>query len=337
MKLGSMGSDLARMLTMQRQAASTRSSLDLAGVEATTGKKNDVYEASGGNLTRLFSLDRALERNAVFTDTISMSEMRLEVTQEALGRVFGPVESLSVDLLASVGLGDIGSGRMHADAARARLAETLGILNTRVAGQSLFAGTATGQNAVASSDAILADLDALAGAAVTAADAIAAIEDYFAPPAGAFYTDGYLGADADLSEVEIADGARLQIGVRADREEIVSVLRAQAMAAVVAGGAFAGDPDSQLRLLGAAGEGMLAAREEILSLRAEVGLVQNALETGKAERVAERGVLDLARTEMLQADQIEAATRFKNLEAQLQAIYTITARLSDLRFTNFIR
>lgn len=40
---------------------------------------------------------------------------------------------------------------------------------------------------------------------------------------------------------------------------------------------------------------------------------------------------------MFGRDQFEAAGELKALEAQLQASYTITARLSDLTLTNFIR
>jgi flagellar hook-associated protein 3 FlgL len=337
MKLGVASSDLTRMLALQRLGASTRRNLDVAGQEATTGQKSDLFAASSGNLTKLFSLERALERTAVYKTNVETSAMRLEITQEALGRIFAPVESLSVELLTAVGLGDMTSGMLHADEARRRFGETIATLNTRVAGQALFAGTATGQPALASSDAILAELDTLAQGAVTASDAIAAIDAYFAKPGGAFFTNGYLGSTTDLTPVEIAEGSRLQVGVRADNDAIVSALRAQALAAVVSGGAFEGDADSQKQILGAAGNAMIGAKNDVLRLRASVGVSQSAMESAKAERESERSMYDMARADILSADQAEAASRFKNLEAQLEAIYTITARLSNLRFTNYMR
>ena len=40
---------------------------------------------------------------------------------------------------------------------------------------------------------------------------------------------------------------------------------------------------------------------------------------------------------MLGADPLEAASNFQALQAQLEAIYTVTSRLSELRFASFLR
>ena len=160
----------------------------------TTNLKASRYEATGGNLTRLFALERSLDRNAVFKETISLSETRLDVMQTALGNILSPLEDLSIDLTTAVRLGDQSAARTHAATARQAFSDTVSALNTRVAGQSLFAGTATDRAALAPADAMLADLDALAQGSATAADAITAIDAYFAKPAGGFYTSGYTGS-----------------------------------------------------------------------------------------------------------------------------------------------
>jgi hypothetical protein len=84
-------SDLARMQALQGRAFNTRAALDRAAKELTTGQKTSRYEATGGNLTRLFALERSLDRNAVFSETISLTELRLDVMQESLGRILAPV------------------------------------------------------------------------------------------------------------------------------------------------------------------------------------------------------------------------------------------------------
>jgi flagellar hook-associated protein 3 FlgL len=183
---------------------------------------------------------------------------------------------------------------------------------------------------------MLADLDALAQGAATAGDAIAAIDAYFARPAGGFYTTGYTGSGDDLTPVEIGEGRRLDYGIRADKDELVAVLRSQAMAAVVAGGAFGADPDAQMALIDEAASSMLVAKEGVLDVRSALGTRQEALETAKAQRTAERETLDLARNSIVATDPLEAASNFDALENQLNAIYTVTARLSSLRFTNFM-
>jgi flagellar hook-associated protein 3 FlgL len=330
-------SDLARMQALQGRAFNTRAALDRAAKELTTGQKTSRYEATGGNLTRLFALERSLDRNAVFSETISLTELRLDVMQESLGRILAPVESLAIDLTSAVGQGDVATALLHAETARLNFKDAVGTLNTQVAGLSLFAGTATDSTAMAPADAILADLDALAAGAATAADAITAIDAYFQKPAGAFYASGYIGATDDLSPVEIGEGQRMDYGMRADTDELVAVLRAQALGAVVAGGAFAGQPAEQMTLLGTSGARLLAAKEGILDLRARVGVSQEAVERARAERIGERDTLDIARAKIVATDPLESASNYQTLQVQLESIYTVTSRLANLRFANFMR
>ncbi len=109
MKLGN-ASDLARLQMLQRQAFSTRAGLDRAAVEMTTQQKASRFEATGGNLTRLFALERALDRNKVFSDTIALSEMRIDIMQEGLGRMLAPVEAVGAEIGTAVWLSVVAVG-----------------------------------------------------------------------------------------------------------------------------------------------------------------------------------------------------------------------------------
>lgn len=330
--------ELARSQMLQRQVLGTRNALDTAAQELTSGLKSDRLKATGGNLARLFSIERMIARNAVHQDTISATELRLDVAQEGLGRILGSVETVAVDLLASTGRGDLASSKLHAQQARGAFEGAVATLNAQVAGQSIFAGTATSTAALADAGAILADLDALVAAAPDAATAIAAVEGYFeTSPPGDFLLNRYLGSGQDLPAAELGEGQRLDYAVRADAEELIAALRGTAMAAVVAGGAFAGSESEQMAMLReAAGQG-LAAKEGLHELRSRVGVAQNAVETAKAQRVGERETYELARTNIVAADPYDAASRFQALQSQLDAIFTVTARLATLRFTNYLR
>ena len=66
--------DLARMQVLQKRAFDTRVALDRAATELTTGEQASRFKATGGNLTRLFALERSIDRNAVFSETISVGE-----------------------------------------------------------------------------------------------------------------------------------------------------------------------------------------------------------------------------------------------------------------------
>ena len=237
-----------------------------------------------------------------------------------------------------MGQGDYATSKLHAATAREAFLANVGTLNTQVAGQSLFAGTATATAAMAPGAAILADIDALVAGTTTAAGAGAAIDAYFAKsPPGAFYTSGYLGAGAGLTPVQIGEGQTVDYGLKAEDDRLVAVLKSQAMAAVVADGAFTGSQAEQMALLGASGQLMLNAKEGMLDLRSEVGVKQETVERAKAERTSERETLDLARTKIVATDPLESASAYQTLETQLQTIYTVTARLSTLRFLDYLR
>ena len=330
------GSELARMQMLQRQAVATRNRLDVAAKELTTNLKANRFEASGGNLTRLFALERSLDRNAVFSQTISLTELRLEIMQESFGQMLKPAEDLALDLTQAASLGDYSAAMLHATTARGAFVDAVGLLNTQVAGQSLFAGTETDSPALVDAEAILADLSAAVAGATTAADATAAVDAYFASPAGGFFTTAYIGATDDLTPVDIGEGQRLDYGMRADEARIVALLRAHATAAVVADGALAGNQTERMTMLAAAGARTLAAKEGVLDLRSDVGILQERVERAKASRTAERETLDLARAKIIATDPLEAASAFQQLEVQLQSIYTVTSRLASLRFANFM-
>jgi hypothetical protein len=220
-------SELSRMQLLQRQAVEVRAALDRAAQEATTGLKVDKYKATGGNLARLFTIERMLERNAVYRETISVTEMRLDVMQDGLGRALGWAEQVSVDLLTATNLGDYAGATLHAQTAQRAFLDTVSMLNTRLAGQMLFAGIATDRPALAEGAAMLAQIEGIVAGAPDAATAEALIEDYFAGiGAPNFRDDGYLGALEDLAGAEIADGVRLDYAVRADADELVAASRA---------------------------------------------------------------------------------------------------------------
>jgi flagellar hook-associated protein 3 FlgL len=331
------GSELARNHMLQRQVLDTRNRLDTAAREMTTGLKSDRFQATNGNLARQFSIERMLGKNAVYQETIAIATLRVDTMQESLGRILGWSEEVSIDMITKTNVGDYSGSMMIAQDARRAFIDTVAALNTTVTGQSLFAGVTTDGPALAVGDAILAELGAIVAGAADAADAIALVEDYFAPPAGQFFTTGYLGATDDLQPAELGEGVRLDYALRADATELVAVMQAHALAAVVAGGLFAGNNAEQMAVLSESGAQLLNAKEGILALRAQVGVSQYTIETARAQRRSERETYDLARANIIATDPYEAASAYQSLQAQLDTIFTITARLSTLRFSNYMR
>ncbi len=329
-------SDLGRLAGLRRATADTRAALDKAATEMTTGENTSRYDATSGNITRIFAIERELDRNAVFSDTITLSTVRADTMQNALGLILAPLQSLADSLPSTVGIGDVSASMIHARSARNAFTDTVNALNTQSGGLSLFAGTATDRPALASAETMLGELDALAAAAGSAEEAIAVVNAWFAAPSGGFYASGYVGSAEDVASVDIGEGRRLDYGLRADQAELVETLRAEALAAVVAGGAFAGDNTARMEILKAASAALIAAKEGVLDIRSAVGVTQETLENATAARTAEKNTLDLARNAIMTVDPTEATSMYTALETQLQTIYTVTARLSELSYVKYM-
>lgn len=331
--------ELSRLLTLQRNSGETRSALDRASQEMSTGLKASKYKATGGNLSRLYSLERLLERTAVHEHAIGLTETKLELMQLGLQKAEERSNSIAVDMLAATGLNDISSAQHHAEASRQAFRDLVATLNLQVGGEALFAGTATDGAAVLPADDILAQIDGLV-TGLSASDAIQAVSDYFAGVGTpTFATDAYLGTADDLAPVEVGDGTRIDYSVRATDAKLVEALKGHALGAIVAkGGAFEnGGNADRLTILKAAGQTLLAARNGLLALSSQTGSAQEAVESAKAQRTAEKETYDLARNKILAADPYETATMFEAMKNQLESVFTVTARLGTLRFANFLR
>ncbi len=324
--------ELSRMLVLQRHSATTRAALDRAGEEMSTGLKADRFKASGGDLGRIYRLERMFARNAVHLDTIGLTGTRLEMMQLGLSQVRERTAAIAVDMLTATGLRDTVSAGMQAEASRQAFADIVGALNANVAGDSLFAGVATDRPPLRPADAILGEVAVLV-ADMTADEAIAALDAYFDGP------DAFTGPLDAPAPTEMGDGIRLDYALQANDPATVAALKGHALAALVAdGGAFAGaDPADQFMILETAGRVLLGARDRLLALEAKTGQAQETVETAKAQRNAERESYDLARSGMLAADPYDSATMFEAMKAQLESIYTVTARLATLRFASFMR
>lgn len=330
-------SDLTYHLLRQRQVSQTRAQLETAGQELTTGQVADIRSATRGDLTKLFSIDKSLSQLSQRQNALKIAQGKASVTQDRLTLLQDVTNDTGVNLQIAVERGDFVSARTYANDARHRLSQVVSALNTTYQGKSLFSGAAEDRAALAGADEIVADINAIVGSATDATDAIAAIDAYFFDVGGGFETDIYLGATEEAADVAVSETATTDISIRADNPAIRSVLRGLALATAVAEGGFAGDVSEQAALLLEAGNSMINAKEGVIQLGADLGMAQNQIENGLTMAGDDIQALQIARNEIAGVDPYEAGSRFTALEGQLSSMYTVTARLSALNLTNFLR
>ena len=146
-----------------------------------------------------------------------------------------------------------------------------------------------------------------------------------------------MGATEDGPPFRDESGEIIKYAQRADSKEIRSVIRAFAIAVVASDAPnFIGTSD-QVDLLRDAGNSAISATDDITTLRETLGFAEGGIEGAAARNFSMSSVFQLEKSSMVSADPYETATKFEALQVQLETIYTITARLSGLSLTNFLR
>jgi flagellar hook-associated protein 3 FlgL len=258
-------------------------------------------------------------------------------TQAALGTM----QEAGAELGAALVMAGTGGAAAQVDAAatdaRARLGSVVSALNARDAGRALFAGTATDGAAVAGADDLLAQLAADIGPQASAADLAAAVNDWFDAPGGGFYTHGYLGAGTDLSPASIAPGQTADPALRADDPALRELLAGYATAALLDRGLLDGQADQRAAALLLAGTRIMEGDAALATLGARVGREEARIEEAATANAAEAAALEEARAALVGVDAYRTATALTEAETQLETLYAVTARLSRLSLTEFLR
>lgn len=330
-------STLSTSLQLQRHGNGLRIQFETAGQELASGIKSNVLAATAGASRHLLFLDRAMARIDAQSSILSLAAGRTATTGKTLDLFRDSVDELGPRLLSAADRGDMNSARIEANEALNRFAGAIASLNVRHGGRSLFAGDASDTPATIGAAQILADLEILAAPAPDANALVAIVDDYFTSPGGGFDTNSYTGSQVDAPQVELAEGESVSVQYRADNPAFRAVLRDLALSGLVARGALNGSANEQRSVLQVAGRGLLTAQIDMLNLRANLGHTEQRIAEARDVQAAEKTGLEVARNNIVAADSYESATVFQALQGQLQSHYLVSARLSQMTLTSFLR
>jgi flagellar hook-associated protein 3 FlgL len=369
--------DILAHARLARAQAETKRNLDSAQIELVTGEAADRFKATGGDPSRLLAMERSISTLDSRTPLLSMARSRAAGMQTALEGIHSSTEQMGVRLLRDISAGQIDSAEYTAKDAKVALGQVLGALNTELSGRHLFAGARQGapmpdvDTLLGDVEAVFAlsktqqdanDLSATPDGLDLAERinrnlGIYFTEDYYSGPPVPPQTDYLDPTEADPANqmsfdsrfangedplppppVELADGEYLDYAMRGDVAELRDMIRGLAMASVVVDGPERiANEASRTAVMELAGQAIIKATDDITELRATLGLAEQRIEEAQTRTEAQRTTLELARSDLIGRDQYETATRITELENQLQMIYALTARTSQLSLLNFIR
>lgn len=305
--------------------------------ELSTGRPTDPVAHLGGDTSRLAMFDRDIAVASARVSTATGLGQFLTTMQTALDAIEGVRSNVVTQLLpingASTSLDIARASEAGADAFRQIVSQ----LNTSYGGAALFAGTATDGAALADADTMLASLSAATAGAVTAADVIAAVDDWFDNPAGGFATMGYLGDTGAPLERRIDNDVSAKIDARADHPALKELLRSTAVLALANDPTLGLSDSTALTLVTNELPRMLSSAGSLTDLRADVGYQEERTAEAATRNGALAASLTIMRNELALVDPYATAVALKERETQLETQFTLTARLSNLSLVNYLR
>lgn len=327
--------DLSQSFLTQRRSVELREAMSKLTDELSSGKVSDVKEVLSGNQNYLTDLERSLKVLEGYSDANSEAAYYTSTMQTALERVQDFAGQLGLDLILAGG-GPVGviAGSLPENA-QTQLEGMINSLNSDIAGRSLFAGTTTDRNPLESADTLLTNLSAVLVGAGSPQDIIDTAQLWFDDPAG-FDTLIYAGSNTALAPFSLSDTERVSIDVRANNPAIKQTLLYTAVAALADDPALGLDANGKTELFRLAGLGLQTGQDQITDVRARIGIAEARIATISVRNQAEATSTEAARNELLLADPFETATRLETVQFQLQSLYSVTVRSSQLSLVNFL-
>lgn len=335
MNMTSIG-DLAQSLMLRHRSVELKQTISNLSQELSSGQVSDVSSRLGDDFSYLSDIDRNLARLGGYSIAANEAAFFTNASQLSLERLQDLSSSLSNALLANTPSGLHPVSQNIGMQAMSDLESAISALNGSAGGRSLFAGTATDRQPLASADVMMSELKTLVAGLGSAAAVETAVKDWFSDPAG-FKAVMYAGSDDTLAPIQIGSGQEVALSLKADDQAFRDMMSNMAIAALASDPTVGFDKATQTELFRTAGTGLLGSQDQLTGVRADLGFAQARIEEAGIRNATARTGLEFARNTLLQADPFETATKLEEAQFQLETLYTVTVRSSQLSLLNFMR
>lgn len=328
--------DLAQTFMLQRRGAALKMDMSRLNDELATGQVSDVKSVLAGNIGYLTDIENDLATLEGYRIATTEAAQFSQAVQTALDRVGTSAGNLGTTLvtMSPSAVGPILN--QFSSQAMSELETIVSALNTKTGGRALFSGTATDQKAIVGADTILTGLRGAIAGLTNAQDIIDAADQWFDDPAG-FEAAAYSGGSNEMSPFRLAKGEEVQLSVKASDQILRDTLKHVALAAIAGEATGGTDTEAHRTILEDSGRKLFNAQGELTAVQAKVGTAEARIETLATRNASEENALLIAKGALIQVDPYEAATELEAVQFQLQSLYAVTARMSDMSFLNFIR
>lgn len=313
--------------------------------EITTGRHADVGLALGAATSRSIELRSIGSALSAMIDGNASALARLSQTDLTLERIAGDADRF---LQSVVSVSDRGSSvAVVSGEARSNLDGFLGALNATDGRRFLFGGVNSSVRPMKVLEdgpeaALVAAFTARFGfppgdpaaATITASDMGDFLETSFAAvveqPA---WSSAWSRASDDVIETRIAENETIATSVSANEPALRRLAGAYAMIGSL--GMESLNAQARGAIIERARVEMGGAINDLVSLRATVGIAQSRTEAASERLTREREVIETRTSALESVDPYQAKVRFDQLSTQIEMSYGLTARLLRLSLINY--
>lgn len=327
--------DMAHSVFLRARTAELKEGLATLTEELSTGKASDLNARLGGDFTYLSDIERNLSRLESYEIATTESSLFASSAQMLIAKIDSNAADLSNDLLATTGATNDNTTNLLSGQSRLYLEESIRSLNGQVAGRSLFAGTATTDVPLADVNTLMSTLVTEVSGLATAADIIQEVKDWFADPAG-FDAIMYQGSTTSMAAVNVGPNEQVDISLRADNADFKQALQSFAVGALATESGLALSVGIKSDLMTGASNELLDTRNRLINVQANLGFTEARIEEAAIRNAAAATSLSLTMNELTQADPFETASRLEETQFQLEALYAVTARSSQLSLLRYM-
>jgi len=328
--------DLATSLIQSQSNILAKRNLQRFSTELTTGVTSDVKGVLRNDLAQQVHWRQDLASNGVLEETLSEALTRVEAKQLALNSINETATSLANDISTSLASrSGIAFGALSSIGGD-ELEHAVSLLNTQVAGKSVFSGTATDSAALAFADDILSAVKAYVGPSTTSVDIEQGVDNWINDTTSGFEAVAYLGSN-DETSIRLSNNRVIYEESKANHPALKSLLKNLILVTIAGDETLGLDSSEKTSLLDTASNGIRTASAQMIELEADVGHVVSELQSARSSASAEIATIEQIRSNILGIDEFEVASKLQQAELQLEKIYTVTARSARMSLLEFLR
>lgn len=327
--------DLAQAFLMRHHSARLQNIVATNSNELASSRTTDISKKLNGDHSLLISTSRAREMTAGYQVAAKEASNKADALQQIITSLNDSSQKLMGQLLATPLSSDNNKLGILSIEANTRLEDSLNLLNTSVGGKGLLSGIHLGNTAVNDASLLLSTLRTEVSGLSDPDAVIQTVKAWFDTPSG--YTSTIYNGGPEQNRISVSAVDRIWAGPTANDQAFRSILASFSIAALVNDDSLAMSNETRASLAQKAGEEMAAAQGEIISLGAKIGITEKQIQVAQTRNSDALFEYEKIQAQLVGNDPERNVVELQAAQTNLETLYTITARLSQLSLAKLLR